>query len=121
MTQTVHQGDLFEQRACDFLTAAGLTLVTRNWRCRLGEIDLIMRERETLIFVEVRKRSAQQFGGAGASISASKLKKLEAAISLYLAKFSRAPDCRVDAVVFDTNAASSHEVRPEWIKNILQK
>ncbi len=121
MTTSTHQGDAFELRACDFLKAAGLRLVARNWRCRLGEIDLIMREGTTLVFVEVRKRNAQQFGGAGASISASKLKKIEAAASLYLADFSRAPDCRIDAVVFDVDAASTQQTRPEWIKNILQR
>jgi putative endonuclease len=116
-----HQGDAYESLACEFLQAAGLSVVARNWRCRLGEIDLVMREGATLIFVEVRKRSAQQFGGASASISSSKLKKIEAAAALYLADFSRTPDCRIDAVIFDVNAASTQQTHPEWIKNILQR
>ena len=120
MARVAADGDAFEARACEFLEAAGLALVTRNWRCRLGEIDLIMRDGATLVFVEVRKRSAQQFGGAGASISASKLKKLEAAASLYLADFPRAPDCRIDAVVFDVHAGAPADARPGWIKNISQ-
>jgi putative endonuclease len=120
MTRVTADGDVFEARACEFLSAAGLTLITRNWRCRLGEIDLIMREGATLVFVEVRKRSALQFGGAGASISATKLKKLEAAAALYLADFPRAPDCRIDAVVFDVRVGAQDNVRPEWIKNISQ-
>jgi putative endonuclease len=120
MTRVATDGDAFETRACEFLKAAGLTLIARNWRCRLGEIDLIMREGATLVFVEVRKRSAQQFGGAGASISATKLKKLEAAAALYLADCPKAPDCRIDAVVFDVRAGTQDNVRAEWIKNISQ-
>jgi putative endonuclease len=116
-----HQGNIYETRACDFLESKGLSLVERNWRCRQGEIDLIMRDGATLVFVEVRKRSTQQFGGAGASISNSKLKKVEAAAAFYLANFARAPDCRIDAVIFDIAAASTQPTRPEWIKNILQR
>jgi putative endonuclease len=114
----IKQGDAFETIACDFLTTAGLALVARNWRCRLGEIDLIMREGETLVFVEVRKRNSARFGGAAASISVSKLQKLEAAVSLYLSQLPRQPACRVDAITFDGTSTATHL---QWIKNILQR
>lgn len=121
----VNAGDIFEARAADFLQRSGLTLIARNWRCRLGEIDLIMRDTtarvDTLVFVEVRKRNSQQFGGAAVSISASKLNKLAAAISLYLSALPRAPACRVDAVVFDVVAGAPTPPEPTWIKNILQR
>jgi putative endonuclease len=108
-------GDAFENVACDFLTRSGLTLIARNWRCRFGEIDLIMREGATLVFVEVRKRSNARFGGAAASIGASKRHKLEAAASLYLSNLPHLPACRFDAVTFDGAGLST---QPEWIKNI---
>jgi putative endonuclease len=108
-------GDAFENIAHDFLINSGLTLVARNWHCRFGEIDLIMREGSTLVFIEVRKRGNTQFGGAAASISASKRQKLESAASLYLSNLSHTPACRFDAVTFDGTALNT---RPAWIKNI---
>lgn len=87
--------------------------MARNWSCRLGEIDLIMRDGATLVFVEVRKRDSARFGGAAASIGRSKQQRLERAISLYLAELPTTPPCRVDAVLFNGNG------RPEWIKDVL--
>jgi putative endonuclease len=57
-----------EQLAEDFLLRQGLTLVERNFRCRMGEFDPILRDRDTLVFAEVRLRSARDFGGAAASV-----------------------------------------------------
>lgn len=65
-----------EQKAYDYLVNQGLSLVTRNYRCRMGEVDLIMRERDVLVFIEVRARKSDYFGGAIASITRSKQKKL---------------------------------------------
>ena len=65
-------GEQHERQAEALLIAAGLVLVARNWRCRLGEIDLIMKDGATLVFVEVRKRGSERFGGAIASIGAQK-------------------------------------------------
>ena len=110
-----HAGERYEREAEVLLLRNGLKLVARNWRCRHGEIDLIMREGETLVFIEVRKRNSQRFGGAVASIGRQKRERLNAAIALYLSSvgvnaFVR---CRVDAVLFDAMKA------PEWIKNIM--
>ena len=63
--------------AAEFLVARGLTIVARNFRIRRGEIDLIARDGDTLVFVEVRLRRNQNFGGAGASITAAKCARLD--------------------------------------------
>ena len=106
-------GERYEREAEALLSAAGLSLVERNWSCRMGEIDLVMREGETLVFVEARKRDSARFGGAGASIGAQKQGRLERAIGLYMSKLARTPPCRVDAVLFEGGGS------PRWIKNIF--
>ena len=65
-------GDRAERLACVFLTRRGLQLVTRNYRCRRGEIDIVMRDGDSLVFVEVRYRRKAAFGGAAESVSSAK-------------------------------------------------
>ena len=72
--------------AAEFLVARGLAIVARNFRTRRGEIDLIARDGATLVFVEVRLRRSQSFGGAGASITAAKSARLTTAARVYLAR-----------------------------------
>ena len=105
-------GDAAEQAALDYLQRAGLTLVERNFSCKGGEIDLIMRDGAGLVFVEVRSRSSAQFGGALASITPAKVKKLQHAAQVYLAQFKVSPACRFDAVLSEAG-------KIEWIKNII--
>jgi putative endonuclease len=105
-------GDAYETAALEYLERNGLTLVTRNWRCPQGEIDLVMRDGARLVFIEVRRRSASQFGGALASINPSKTARLWSAINNYLSHLPRRPDFRVDAVTFD----SDHT--PQWTKSV---
>ncbi|MBL8311117.1 MAG: YraN family protein [Burkholderiales bacterium] len=107
-------GDEFERAAEALLTQAGLTVVARNWTCRRGEIDLIMSEGATLVFVEVRKRSGSRFGGAAESIGRQKRERLRAAISLYLSGLTQEPMCRVDAVLFEPGKPT------QWLKNIVE-
>src|SRR5512139_3734781 len=104
-------GQTAETRAAAFLHAKGLALVARNWRCRFGEIDLVMRDGATLVFVEVRLRSRDDFGGAAASVTPAKQKRLLAAARQYLATLKTLPPCRFDVVALNNSAA------PEWIKN----
>jgi putative endonuclease len=106
------QGFDAETRALAHLQAQGLTLVTRQWRCRFGEIDLIMRDGAMLVFVEVRQRKAGQFGGALQSLSASKMQRVVRACELYLAEHAYRGACRIDAVLVD----AAHNV--EWLKNV---
>jgi len=101
-----------ENLAAAFLERAGVTLVERNYRCRFGEIDVIARDGATLVFVEVRMRSSDRFGGAAASITAAKQKKLLRAARHYLAGVARPPPCRFDALLIN---GRNHAI--EWLKN----
>ena len=104
-----------ESLAAEFLVAKGLTIVARNVRNRFGEIDLIARDGDTLVFVEVRLRRGQAFGGAAASITAAKQAKLVAAARIYLANLRREPPCRFDAVLFD----GLDRERATWHRDII--
>ena len=86
-----------------YLSRRGLELVMRNYRCRRGEIDLVMRDTETLVFVEVRRRTNQAFGGGLASVDARKRSRLVAAAEHYI-MMKRIGDerpCRFDVVAID--------------------
>ncbi len=104
-------GQSAEARAEAFLAARGLTLVARNWRCRFGEIDLIMQDGATRVFVEVRLRSRSDYGSAAASVTAAKQRRLLAAARQHLATLATVPPCRFDVVAITGDAA------PDWIKN----
>jgi putative endonuclease len=73
----VNAGAAAETLAAEFLEARGLAVVKRNYRCRGGEIDLIAGDGTTLVFVEVRLRSSSAFGGAGASMTAAKRRRIK--------------------------------------------
>jgi len=90
----------------------GLKPVTRNWRCRGGELDLVMRDGETLVIAEVRKRSRNAFGGAAASIDARKRQRIIQSAQRFLMEhqpFASAP-VRFDVLTLD------REDKIEWIK-----
>jgi putative endonuclease len=95
------QGQAWEGRALEYLLGHGLTLVESNFHCACGEIDLILRDGEALVFVEVRQRSAEAYGGAAASITPAKSRRLVRAASTYLQRFKRQPPCRFDVVAID--------------------
>jgi putative endonuclease len=110
------RGQRAESLAADFLVRRGLSLVTRNFRTRQGEIDLVMRDGDTYVFVEVRLRAPSRFGGAAASITAAKQARLVAAAEAYLAQLGREPPCRFDAVLLDALDAS----RIRWVRDIVE-
>ncbi len=105
VSTTRQRGALAEDRALAHLQAAGLRLVQRNYRTPGrggGEIDLILRERDaTLVFVEVRSRASRAFGGAGASITSSKRRRLIFAAQHYFLHLNPPPPCRFDAVLIE--------------------
>src|SRR5258706_15310872 len=80
------EGARAEDLCAELMRAAGLKLVERNWRCRLGEIDLIAEEKGTLVFAEVRMRGPGNFGGAAESVTAAKRARPIAAARLYLTR-----------------------------------
>jgi putative endonuclease len=100
-----------EELCARVLEGAGLRLLARNWRCRHGEIDLIADEGGTLVFAEVRMRSAATFGGAAESVTAGKRERLLAAARLYLSGRREVP-ARFDVFLVDGAAG-----RVEWIRN----
>jgi putative endonuclease len=94
------------------MRGAGLRILARNWRCRVGEIDLVAADGDTLVFAEVRLRRGAAFGGAAESITAGKRARLVAAARHYLA--GRPPvACRFDVLLLD--ALSPARVR--WIRD----
>ncbi|GAB3541233.1 YraN family protein [Noviherbaspirillum agri] len=105
-------GDAAEDRALQYLQQQGLKLVERNFRCKGGEIDLIMRDRDTLVFVEVRKRASGRYGGAAASVTASKQARLVIAAQTYLQRLRDQPACRFDVVAIENGSL-------EWLKNAI--
>ncbi|XZG69685.1 YraN family protein [Chitinibacteraceae bacterium HSL-7] len=106
-------GAAAEHAAAQHLQQAGLRLITRNWSCRYGEIDLIMQHGAVLVFVEVRSRANHQFGGAAASISAAKQAKLVRAAECYLQTLRQVPACRFDTVCFDGGQLT-------WLQNCIE-
>lgn len=109
----MHTGQAAEDKAAAYLQARGLRLAARNWRCRGGEIDLIMHDGKTLVFVEVRARGSNRFGGAGASITGAKQARIVHSARLYLAALGNPPACRFDAVLLEGD-------RIEWLKDAFQ-
>ena len=98
-----------EDQAARFLERHGLDLLARNFRTRLGEIDLIAREDDVLVFVEVRLRKDARFGGAVESITARKRQRIAAAARQYLMRLARVPACRFDVVCIEGG-------EPRWIR-----
>jgi putative endonuclease len=103
-----------EQVAAGFLQRHGLTLIKANYRCRFGEIDLVLREGETLVFAEVRQRSRSDFGGAAASIDGHKQQRLILTAQHYLTSLPRIPPCRFDALLLDGAG------NIDWVKNAFE-
>jgi len=96
-------GDVFERRARVELEHAGLTCLAQNYTTRYGELDLVMREKQTVVFVEVRYRKSASHGDAAASVTAAKQTKLILAAQQWLAAHPQHAKlaCRFDVVSYD--------------------
>ena len=106
-------GDAWELKARRWLEGKGLRFVAANVRGRGGEIDQIMKDGQTIVFVEVRFRQSSRFGGAAASVTLAKQQKLLQTAHLWLASHNGSfdtVDCRFDVVAFTGNAI-------DWLKN----
>ena len=103
------EGARAEEQAARFLAGRGLKILARNYRCRGGEIDLVCRDGAILVFVEVRLRTNRDFGGAAASITPAKQRRITLAANHYLAG-KPLPACRFDAVLLDGAGI-------DWIRN----
>ena len=121
-------GSQAELAAAQYLQHRGLRLVTQNYHCRFGEVDLILQDGEILVFAEVRLRNSKNFGGAAASIDSRKQGKLICTAQHYLTTLRHIPPCRFDAVLMKSTINQAHSFEQnihfefrdtdiEWIKN----
>jgi putative endonuclease len=117
-TQSV--GRRNERLAESYLKSAGLTPVTRNFRCRLGEIDLVMLDGSVLVFVEVRYRRPNRFVSAAATVDGFKQRKLCNAAAIFLAEQPRYGEhvVRFDVVGIDGPNAGNSTI--QWLKDAFR-
>ena len=109
-----------ETACCDFLKSNGLRLVDKNFSCRQGEIDLIMTDKKTLVFIEVRFRKNNSFGGGLESITLAKQSKLRKTAELYLQQNNQYKNARFDVVSMSKNTqtlANKQVYTYDWITN----
>ena len=106
-----------EEQALRFLERKGLRLLSRNYRCRRGEIDLVMREGNFLVFVEVRYRKHNRYGSPAESVTTKKQQRILNAAARYLqdAAGAKSSPCRFDVV-----AISAEEGNIDWIRDAFQ-
>lgn len=116
-TDQQRAGQQAEHSARLHLERHGMRLIDQNYRCKAGELDLIMCDHQTLVFVEVRKRVSDRYGGAIESITFHKQQRLLRAAQHYLLCHPqwRQHPCRFDVVAF-----TGHDNRFEWIQNAFQ-
>ncbi len=109
-------GERAEALAAAWLIERGLQISERNYRCRFGEIDLIAHDGVTVVFVEVRSRASNAYGGAAASITPAKRKRLLKTARHYLAGIEPAPPCRFDALLLTGEPPCI-----EWLRNAIEE
>lgn len=120
MTESSKIGKAAEQAALNYLKEAGLSSIAQNWSCRFGEIDLIMLEKDTLVFVEVRYRKSIRFGGALDSIDQHKRKKLLITADLFLNTQPHWLDhpCRFDVITAQPSTTGALTL--DWIQDAFE-
>lgn len=113
LTRAKKIGNFAEELACNYLIEQNLKLIIRNYYCRLGEIDLIMQDKDDLVFIEVRYRNNILFGSGAESVTTSKQAKLIKTAQFYLQqkKLIDKISCRFDVV------SVINKEKIEWIKN----
>ena len=112
-TDRQRAGSAAEDRAARCLAAAGLELLARNYRCRMGELDLVAARGDLLVVAEVRLRSSSRFGGAAASITWKKRQRIIRATRHLLA---REPALQRMRVRFDALVVEGAGADVQWIK-----
>ena len=120
MTQKSRErGQAAELACCRYLQQQGLKLLTRNYLGRRGELDLVMQDNDTVVFVEVRYRSYNAYGSALETITGSKQQKLRTTAEQYLQKETRLKNGRFDVVAMNATVQNngSEKYTFEWIKN----
>jgi putative endonuclease len=114
--EKINAGKQAEQQACHFLEREGLRLLTQNYRCKSGEIDLIMQDNTCVVFVEVRVRNNPNYGSAIESVNRHKQQKIIKAAHYYLyqQKWFNKVNCRFDVIGI---SYSQSKATINWIKN----
>lgn len=115
--KTTDRGQLTEQACCDYLQQQGLRLVEQNYRTRGGEIDLIMREGDTWVFVEVRFRKNARYGSAVESVTAAKQQRILRTVEHYCQQHGITQAVRIDIVGMQYDHRQQY--RFDWIQNAL--
>lgn len=115
-TKTTITGAAIEDAAAAWLQTRGLRCIARNFRCRGGEIDLIMRDDRSLVFIEVRLRNREEFGTAAESVTAAKQRRVVHAAQYYLATHTNSVDqaCRFDVIAAKHNGEN---IVWEWVQD----
>ena len=98
------QGRLGEDAAAEWLERRGYRVVERNFASRVGEIDVVAAEGDTLCFIEIKARSTDTYGSAVEALSASQQRRIARAASLYLARKPHRGPCRFDLLAMDLGA-----------------
>lgn len=113
------QGRLAEDFACRFLQGRGLEVLARNYRCRRGEIDLVMKDSGCIVFVEVRYRGNARFGSAAETVDRRKQARVIATAQHYLQRHRDAAGapCRFDVVTLSPGSPSAPL---QWIRDAFQ-
>ena len=114
------QGEDAEAACCSYLRSQGLKLINKNFSCRFGEIDIIMSDKKVLVFVEVRFRKNNNFGGALESITPAKQQKLRKTAELYLQQNRQYENARFDVVSVSKNTQTTlfkQQYSFDWIEN----
>ena len=111
---TLAIGKAAEERACQHLITHGLHLLMRNYRLRCGEIDLILRDREHVVFTEVRYRKNQQFGGAIYTVDKQKQRKIIQTAQHYIQRYGVKLPVRFDVI------AITGDDEIQWIQNAFE-
>jgi len=111
-------GDIAEQRACEYLQRQGLKLLRRNFRCRGGEIDLIMQHGDSLVFIEVRYRRHTAFGRAAETVSSLKQNRIIRCAQFYINRFQ----CWNSAARFDVVSLEGdrNQLQIDWIADAFR-
>jgi len=115
-------GQKAEQEALNFLKQQGLKLITQNYYCRQGEIDLVMSDQQTLVFIEVRYRKSHHYGSSAESVTINKQKKIIHTAEHYLLHKVKTPTpaCRFDVVAIYPSDSTQSSLQFDWIKHAFQ-
>lgn len=107
----LNKGTEYENLAASFLRQQGASIIHQNFRCKLGEIDIIATLKNQLLFVEVKYRKNDHFGAAAEQVTMAKQRKLQRAAQYFLNSYNHDLPCRFDVLAFTGSE------KPNWIQN----